>query len=421
VGFLTLSILFAFRSDQVPNYWYALVAVTAQGGYLLGSGLAPVLRRKLAEEFLVMIGGGITYVIAMIASLYKGLGGACLLAFAVGATSSLAKQGFDSLVQRDAPDANRGRTFAKFESRFQLVWVLGAFIPVALPIPQEGAFLTIALLSLFATGSYAIGYRQIRAAAAGLRPPIPPRLPLVQRLYYLVRPTARPAPVDPAAPRDPAFDAYNTAGFLVDPIDPLDPLDPTIVDPAHVGVSPGLGLPPLAPSNPLVGGRWRSPEPEELFTTVDVPLPIPPPDVTPTGIFAPAVPSSPRPVAAEPIEPPPAPGTPWFGEGPSVVTLEDLALSGYETVVTDAPPATAPVGAAPPAPTAPASHPAPEPVISPPPSGAAEPVEATLPFADQPSSDGWEIQEPRWRDTGAQPLPGLDPYDTLDGEPPATT
>ena len=29
----------------------------------------------------------------------------------------------------DAPDANRGRSFARFETRFQLAWVIGAFIP----------------------------------------------------------------------------------------------------------------------------------------------------------------------------------------------------------------------------------------------------------------------------------------------------
>ena len=39
-----------------------------------------------------------------------------------------AKLAFDSIVQRDAPDANRGRSFAKFETRFQIIWVVGALL-----------------------------------------------------------------------------------------------------------------------------------------------------------------------------------------------------------------------------------------------------------------------------------------------------
>ena len=39
---------------------------------------------------------------------------AALLSFGVGLASNAAKQAFDALVQRDAPDANRGRAFARF-------------------------------------------------------------------------------------------------------------------------------------------------------------------------------------------------------------------------------------------------------------------------------------------------------------------
>ena len=31
------------------------------------------------------------------------------------------------------PDAVRGRSFARFETRFQITWVVGALIPVAIP------------------------------------------------------------------------------------------------------------------------------------------------------------------------------------------------------------------------------------------------------------------------------------------------
>ena len=56
--------------------------------------------------------------VGIITALVGGLLGAAMLSMAVGATGSAAKQAFDSIVQRDAPDANRGRSFARFETRF---------------------------------------------------------------------------------------------------------------------------------------------------------------------------------------------------------------------------------------------------------------------------------------------------------------
>jgi hypothetical protein len=55
-----------------------------------------------------------------------------------------AKVAFDSILQRDAPDANRGRSFARFETRFQLIWVVGAAIPVVIPIPGRLGYLMVA-------------------------------------------------------------------------------------------------------------------------------------------------------------------------------------------------------------------------------------------------------------------------------------
>ncbi len=416
VGFLTFAILFDFRSFEAvvdgeivhgrPNLWYGVAAISAQAGYLLGSGLAPVFRRKLTEEYLVLVGVAFSCVMAGIASMTSGLGGAALLAFAVGSTASLAKQGFDSLVQRDAPDANRGRSFAKFESRFQLVWVLGAAIPVIVPIPQRAAFVTITLVCLFAGVSYTFGYRQIRAAAAGLRPPIPPRLPLYQRLYYVVRPEARPVERTSGPPTGPhEVDPYIT-GFLIDPLHPLDPLDPTAVapvgeaDPA-VGAAGAGGVAgaDLAPSNPLVGGRWRSPEPEELFAPEEERLPLPPPEVTPTGIFAPSVPVPPAPPAAPEPEPVRDPTIPWF-EDPTPTPTP-----------VPSPPAVGPSTPAPGPAPAPMAGPVAVPAPAPSPAGVEEvplPGFETLVAAPPPApvdepDDGWDIQEPRWRDARSQP------------------
>ena len=79
-----------------------------------------------------------------------GIVAAAALAMCVGIAASSGKLAFDSVVQRDAPDANRGRSFARFETRFQLTWVVGAFLPVVISIPMEVGFIVIAACAAFA-------------------------------------------------------------------------------------------------------------------------------------------------------------------------------------------------------------------------------------------------------------------------------
>ena len=86
---------------------------------------------------------------------------------AIGLAASGSKLAFDAIVQRDAPDANRGRSFAKFETRFQLLWVLSALIPVVAPIPARIGFLLIAVAAGFAVSSYVVS---LRAVASGRAP-----------------------------------------------------------------------------------------------------------------------------------------------------------------------------------------------------------------------------------------------------------
>jgi hypothetical protein len=87
--------------------------------------------------------------------------------------ASTGKLAFDALLQRDAPDAARGRSFARFETRFQLLWVAGAFIPVVAPFPIRLGFVTIALTAAFAAFSYYGGGRAAQARAS--RSPSRPR------------------------------------------------------------------------------------------------------------------------------------------------------------------------------------------------------------------------------------------------------
>jgi hypothetical protein len=170
VGFLTFLLLFELRED--PTWHLGVVLGLTGAGALVGSTVAPRLRERMTEERMIITALGFTVVVALAVSFDGGLVASALLAAAVAIVSTCAKLAFDSLVQRDAPDANRGRSFARFEVRFQLVWVIGAMLPLLLlPIPVRVGFVAIAATAAFALFSYVAGQR---AAHRAHREPPPP-------------------------------------------------------------------------------------------------------------------------------------------------------------------------------------------------------------------------------------------------------
>ena len=166
--------------EGAPPVWHfgVVVALTGIGG-LLGAAIAPVIRRKVDEEYLLL--GAVAT---------AGLGGLCglLLVGLPAEAASSGKQAFDAVVQRDAPDANRGRSFARFESRFQVIWVLGAAVPVVIAIPTRLGGVIVAVLAVAAAAVYAVAMRAVSRGQA------PPRLPDARRIRAEVRTLRRRRP-----------------------------------------------------------------------------------------------------------------------------------------------------------------------------------------------------------------------------------
>jgi hypothetical protein len=206
VGFLTFLLLFDLREE--PTWQLGVVLGVTGAGALLGSVVAPVLRRSMPEERMLITVLALMVVVGLVTARYGGLVGSAVMAATVAVVSTGGKLGFDSLVQRDAPDANRGRSFAKFEVRFQLVWVIGAMTPVLISIPLRVGFLFIAGTAAFALFSYLAGQRAAHRSHA-VRPPLGPGITPDETgpASAATRPDARP--VDPTwlhpgpAPTDP--------------------------------------------------------------------------------------------------------------------------------------------------------------------------------------------------------------------------
>lgn len=159
VGFLAFMLAFWLRDDDAPTWWFGLMLASSALGALTGAALAPVVRRHLREERMLLGGAVLCCVGALLALRIGGRPGAAVLGLFVGVAASAGRLAFDAIVQRDAPGADHGRSFAGFETRFQLAWVIGAFIPVVVPTPLVAGFIVVAVAAAGAAITYATGRR----------------------------------------------------------------------------------------------------------------------------------------------------------------------------------------------------------------------------------------------------------------------
>lgn len=173
---------FPLESGAVSAWQLGLVLAFNGAGSLLGSFLAPRLRERTTEEALLLGSLLAIAAVGVLATWVGGLNGAAVLAMVVGFGASASKVAFDAIVQRDAPNSNYGASFARFETRFQIAWVLGALISVLLVVwmPPRIGFLIIGTAAIFAAASFLVGFRTLRGShGVGMpwrmrRPPIKP-------------------------------------------------------------------------------------------------------------------------------------------------------------------------------------------------------------------------------------------------------
>lgn len=154
VGFLTLLVAFDFRGGGRPAWQFGFVGAVSVLSQLGGAAVAPRLRVFTTEENILSGVLGLLVAGGVASLLLADVGGAALLGGCVGFAAGAGKLAFDSILQRDAPDANRGRAFAKFETRFQVTWVIGALAPVAIHMTAHVGFAVVLVLALIAVGSY---------------------------------------------------------------------------------------------------------------------------------------------------------------------------------------------------------------------------------------------------------------------------
>ncbi len=203
VGFLFFHLFFWLRAEYGLAQ-FGLAAGASTIGSMLGNSVAPAFRQRVREEIMLTVALAVIAVAGVMAAVTGGLGTAIIVAVVVNFSSSIGRLAFDSIVQRDAPDANQGRAFAQFETRFQLAWVLAGLPPVLFTLPGQVGFLVVGLIGAFASGSYLIGAKAVRSGR-----PLPPTL--TARAKRGIQATAGRARERKGAPLPPPTSSHRPA------------------------------------------------------------------------------------------------------------------------------------------------------------------------------------------------------------------
>ncbi len=160
VGFATFLLAFGLRREHANLGLYALALSASGVGSMLGLAIVTRMRTMRSEPvflFVSLFGAGVG---AFVVSLYPLLAFQVVLAGWLGVAASILQPSFDSLTQRHIAEGSQGRTFARFAVRQQLAWVLGALVPVAVPLNFGVGDRVVALALVVAALWYLVGRRQ---------------------------------------------------------------------------------------------------------------------------------------------------------------------------------------------------------------------------------------------------------------------
>jgi hypothetical protein len=158
-GFMLFHLAFFFRGQTDEKVLLAAAVGLSSAGTMTGNALAPRLRRTLHEERMITLALALPAVAGLVAALLGGTRAGIAVAVVVSFSAAIGRLSFESIVQRDGPETNRGQAFARFETRFQLGWVVAAVLPVLLEIPGSVGYLLVGVVAAAAVFNYVAGVR----------------------------------------------------------------------------------------------------------------------------------------------------------------------------------------------------------------------------------------------------------------------
>jgi MFS family permease len=173
-GFSLFLLAFELRRQGVGTAGLGLLLAAVGVGGVVGAFLLPRAARLVREDGLLAGGLLLCGTTAGLLAGRVGVAAAAAGGLAMGAGIAAARLGFESLVQREVPPPARGTAITRAETTFQLAWVAGAVLPVALPLPTTPALLAAAVACLAVAATYTVGLLRL---PRGRRPTPPPEAP----------------------------------------------------------------------------------------------------------------------------------------------------------------------------------------------------------------------------------------------------
>jgi len=162
VGFTTFMLAFGLRREHAGLTWFACALAISGVGALVGLAIVTRVRNTLKESTLLTWSLLLTGASAGVASTHPQLLSQVLLAGWLGLCAAVAQPSFDAITQRNVPSGAQGRTFARFAVRQQLLWVIGALIPVAITLDFKIGDRLLSILMLASGLMYGLGRRSAR-------------------------------------------------------------------------------------------------------------------------------------------------------------------------------------------------------------------------------------------------------------------
>ena len=106
IGFLVFLVAFGLKRDAEPLWFFGAVAAASVSGGLIGTIVSPALRHRLRrDEPLLVIALTVACVVCALAAVLHSRPGEIAAVFAVALGANIGRQSFDSVLQREAPDA----------------------------------------------------------------------------------------------------------------------------------------------------------------------------------------------------------------------------------------------------------------------------------------------------------------------------
>ena len=145
VGFLFFHVAFWLRDERAGTAWFGLALGLSSLATMFANGISPLIRRVMSERAMVTASLAIISLTGIISGVVGGITAGIILIAVANAMSSIGRLAFESIVQRETPEANRARMFVKFETRNQLVWVSSGLLAVVCTFPGAVGFAIVGI------------------------------------------------------------------------------------------------------------------------------------------------------------------------------------------------------------------------------------------------------------------------------------